>query len=51
MQERTSDGMWEQPGTNKSPMDASRRMSAGYKNNHNYNNPQWAPFRWVFNDD
>lgn len=48
---RTSDGFWENPEQQRNPMDAARRMSSGTSTNHNYNNPQWAPFRWVMNDD
>jgi hypothetical protein len=55
-QTRTSDGFWELPNgggnTNmRHPTEQSRQMSTRYSNSHNYNHPQWHPFKWVFNDD
>ena len=52
---KTSDGFWDAPSGGgqtglKSELDSLRQMSSRQSNTHNYNHPQWRPFKWMLDD-
>lgn len=50
-QNKTSDGFWDVGSRPTSGIDDMKKLGRQSNKIHNYNEPQWGPFGWVFRDD